>query len=95
MKNKNLSQVAFAIALFGVVAAEPGYGYGYGHGYRGYGGYGYGGYRGHYYGKRWVSFLVMQSEKTVCHINLTLISVCELQLNDNDNYLEHLFLRTD
>ena len=63
MKNKNLSQVAFAIALFGVVAAEPGYGYGYGHGYRGYGGYGYGGYRGHYYGKRWVSFLVMQSEK--------------------------------
>merc|ERR1719507_332977 len=48
--------VAFAIVLFGVVAAEPGYGgYGYG-GYRGgYGGYhgGYhGGYRGHYYGKR-------------------------------------------
>merc|ERR1712048_522026 len=44
--------VAFAIVLFGVVAAEPGYGY-YGRGY-GYGGYhgGYGGYRGHYYGKR-------------------------------------------
>merc|ERR1712062_620747 len=42
--------VAFAIVLFGVVSAEPGYGYG--HGYRGYGGYGggYGGY-GHY-GKR-------------------------------------------
>merc|ERR1712083_1137977 len=47
--------VAFAIVLFGVVAAEPGYGYGHGYGYggyRGYGGYGYGGYRGHYYGKR-------------------------------------------
>merc|ERR1712001_780826 len=47
--------VAFAIVLFGVVAAEPGYGY-YGHGgyYGGYRGgyYGYGGYRGHYYGKR-------------------------------------------
>merc|ERR1719192_1092301 len=46
--------IAFAIALFGVVSAEPGYGY-YGRGY-GYGGYrggyhGYGGYRG-YYGKR-------------------------------------------
>merc|ERR1719411_810161 len=36
--------IAFAIALFGVVSAEPGYGY-YGRGY------GYGGYRG-YYGKR-------------------------------------------
>merc|ERR1719445_1474187 len=46
--------VAFAIALFGVASAEPGYGYGYGYGRGyGYGGYrgGYGGYRG-YYGKR-------------------------------------------
>merc|ERR550519_1315747 len=39
--------VAFAIVLFGVVAAEPGYG---GYGYGGYGGYG--GYRGYHYGKR-------------------------------------------
>ena len=49
-----LAQVAFAIVLFGVVSAEPGYGYGGYGGYRGYGGYGYGGYRGGYghYGKR-------------------------------------------
>merc|ERR1719436_1460735 len=45
--------VAFAIVLFGVVAAEPGYGY-FGHSsygsHGGYGGYGYG--ASHYYGKR-------------------------------------------
>merc|ERR1711953_149776 len=39
--------IAFAIALFGVVSAEPGYGY-YGRGY------GYGGYRGGYLRIPWL-----------------------------------------